>query len=134
MKHKPLKEYTNEELIALINMNRTVEVSRLGAICAEIFRRMNLEMPLLSGGKGTKESAKNKKTTMNWISIKDKLPDKDDVYLCLIRNHYAICDFEDGEFLPNDWNGFMGTSKKSYFSGVVRDITHWMPLPEPPID
>lgn len=38
---KSLKEYSNEDLIELINHADEVGMSRLGAICAEILRRMN---------------------------------------------------------------------------------------------
>ena len=46
-KYKSLKEYTNKELIDLININEEIELNRLGAICSEIFRRMNDVRPLL---------------------------------------------------------------------------------------
>lgn len=43
--YKPLKDYSNEELICLLNMNEKIEMSRLGAICAEVLRRLNLKSP-----------------------------------------------------------------------------------------
>lgn len=63
------------------------------------------------------------KVTMDWISVKDRLPDrKEDVYLCCV-----------------DSLAFPGTQYirilKFYGDGTWRygrNVTHWMPLPEPP--
>lgn len=60
---------------------------------------------------------------MEWISVKDRLPDrKEDVYLCCI-----------------DSLAFPGTQYirilKFYGDGTWGhggNVTHWMPLPEPP--
>lgn len=43
---KSLKEYSNEDLIELINHADEVSMSHLGAICAEILSRMNEKKPL----------------------------------------------------------------------------------------
>jgi len=64
----------------------------------------------------------------NWISVKDRLPDKDGSYLIAIKDNLSyysvIRDFrvKDNKFGINSW--FVETSD--------RKITHWMPLPEPP--
>jgi hypothetical protein len=47
---KPLKDYTNEELVAYIYNNEVCEMSRLAAVCSEILRRMNEQSPLLKKG------------------------------------------------------------------------------------
>lgn len=44
---KSLKEYSNAELIELINHADEVSMNQLGAICAEILSRMNEKKPLL---------------------------------------------------------------------------------------
>ena len=63
---------------------------------------------------------------MKWISIEDKLPDKDAVYLIHAPSadpdkpfiHIAWYDPDFGwSLLPKVW---------------IPAITHWMPLPEPP--
>ena len=59
-------------------------------------------------------------TVSGWISIKDRLPKKDGLYLCLtmynnIKLYYQI----------NLWE------KNHWFWGNY-DVRYWMPLPEPP--
>ncbi len=52
----------------------------------------------------------------DWISVNDKLPTEHELFLtCDSYNNIAIV-----VFMPFD-NGFLED-----------DITHWMPLPEPP--
>lgn len=71
---------------------------------------------------------------MNWISVKDRLP------LCLgrylvVRPHYydngaskvTICYF-DGE---DTWHDDDGINFEKVLS--EDDVSHWMPLPEPPM-
>jgi len=74
---------------------------------------------------------------MEWISVKDRLPEKEDYYLA--------CDVDD------EWDNeiFMAefmVEKTGYMSGpmgfyiynedlhteIIVDVTHWMPLPELP--
>lgn len=46
MRHKLLNEYTNEELIGILDNNNKEQMSELGAICSEILRRLNDIKPL----------------------------------------------------------------------------------------
>lgn len=65
-----------------------------------------------------------------WISVKDRLPDTTDVYLVNAVHRYNKSDgyrsvqvrlfFEDDDV--NHWLGLPD----------LYEITHWMPLPEPP--
>lgn len=56
-----------------------------------------------------------------WISVKDKLPIKSKMVLCFLKNcnirmmHYML----NGKF-AEPWTG-----------GII-EVTHWMPLPDPP--
>ena len=56
-----------------------------------------------------------------WISVKDRLPDKDGLYLCWtlfngVEYHYQINLWKDDSWY---W---------------VHDVHYWMPLPEPPME
>ena len=58
---------------------------------------------------------------MEWISVKDRLPEKwEDVLIC---NCYSEVDTD------MIWENPSG-SFEFYFEGG--NVTHWMPLPEPP--
>ena len=61
-----------------------------------------------------------------WISVKERLPEKDQYVL--ISNGKSICV---GELflLPYTLTGDLMWVTDN---GFVRDVTHWMPLPEPP--
>ena len=58
-----------------------------------------------------------------WISVKDRLPDKPEEYIVWGGQFVTTLQFFDGEwqseFVPSK---YLDQSK----------ITHWMPLPEPP--
>jgi hypothetical protein len=52
-------------------------------------------------------------TVQEWISIKDRLPDTEDVFLC--------------------WSKDLADMMFCYTSDFRQmEVTHWMPLPEPP--
>ncbi len=57
---------------------------------------------------------------MEWISVRERLPDTNGYYLCtyIFDNHRV---YYDRWFSKND-NKFSTTY----------NVTHWMPLPEPP--
>lgn len=60
---------------------------------------------------------------MSWISVKDRLPDKNGEYLAVtpnMRRKVNVAYFEDCVWLPDE----------RHFTTVK--VTHWMPLPEPP--
>lgn len=81
-----------------------------------------------------------------WISVKDRLPEKDGEYIICIRGYITTTEFcnIDPEYNPN--NPYCVESKDIYRgAGFYRylgegeyemydadEITHWMPLPEPP--
>ncbi len=65
-----------------------------------------------------------------WISVKDRLPHRDwDNYLLLSVKPYntVIVGWFDG-------NKFLHTSIGSELIMDLINVTHWMPLPEPPKD
>ena len=55
---------------------------------------------------------------MQWISVKDRLPGKDGMYLCLTMFKNTF------NYQITLWGG------KHWFWGY--DVCYWMPLPEPP--
>ena len=66
---------------------------------------------------------------MNWISVKDSLPEKDTPILCFYCDQYI----EVMEY----WYDDEQTDKPTFFrppAPPVDNVTHWMPLPSPPKD
>ena len=64
-----------------------------------------------------------------WISIEDKLPEKNNEVL--ITDGYSVWGGFSREYSQNEegWCWF-DNSEEGYFN--TDEITHWMPLPEPP--
>lgn len=56
---------------------------------------------------------------MEWISVKDRLPDGELVLINVHQRDYLIAEYTNGAW----WNDSIG---------FVHGVTHWMPLPEPP--
>ena len=65
---------------------------------------------------------------MEWISVKDKLPDSEDVYLCLFIGWDDMEFMRTLDYCPED-KDWTDTECIPYTT-----VTHWMPLPEPPKD
>lgn len=64
---------------------------------------------------------------MEWISVKDKLPEKGISVFCYsLTDGYVVDSFR---MMIGNEPEFNGT--REYWR---TDITHWMPLPEPPTD
>ena len=64
---------------------------------------------------------------MEWIGVKERLPEVNGNYLCAMRDNIvepfvAIHQFYNGKFIMQEW----------FVENVGRAVTHWMPLPEPP--
>ena len=80
---------------------------------------------------------------MKWISVDDKLPDEDFCYV-LVACEGGKIDVtfysEDRELLKNYGNSYSRKCQgklSGYFSlshAYGYEITHWMPLPEPPAE
>lgn len=64
-----------------------------------------------------------------WISVKDRLPDRTERVLCACWDYvtksywHELLWFENG----NWWK-----SLATYDANYNKHVTHWMPLPEPP--
>lgn len=85
----------------------------VGPYCKEITQRSiskhDLENALTQYFKGV------------WISVKDRLPDNDDKVLCCTRTAKGIQNIIIGYYMDGMWR-----------CGMNNNVTHWMPLPEPP--
>ena len=73
---------------------------------------------------------------MEWISVKERLPELPGSAWC---SRIVICCDENGYVLPLYWERGIIRGKpverwKYVWDRIYngRDITHWMPLPEPP--
>ena len=84
-----------------------------------------------------RESAESK-----WISVKDRLPKKKGRYLCNIamtrKDMQTILQFALNLEEVDEYD-FQGRKRKGFYEMnndgdyfEVKDVTHWMPLPEPP--
>jgi len=77
-------------------------------------------------------------THPQWISVKDRLPEKSDAYLTHVMDNGCSCSiiiqrfFKDAKILT----GMYGDCKTHWEKTTWDDwvTTHWMPLPEPPKD
>ncbi len=66
-----------------------------------------------------------------WISVKDKLPDKPGEYLVYYKGRAGLIDY--AAFGEYSVGYFRGTSwDNNSYRGYV--ITHWVPLPKQPED
>lgn len=62
---------------------------------------------------------------MEWISVEDRLPDGIGFFFCIVVKENSVV-----------LEGMFNTKTKRFqnrdFSEFNHNITHWMPLPEPP--
>lgn len=62
-----------------------------------------------------------------WVSVKDRLPDKEGQYICWFGKNTVIKGAAIATYLE-EWKAFGSfESLKTY-----PNVTHWMPMPEPP--
>lgn len=64
---------------------------------------------------------------VGWISVKERLPDEGVTVLVYSKGSY---EYFTAEYCPTTFNAWIS----SFYRFDSDDITHWMPLPEPPKD
>jgi len=62
---------------------------------------------------------------MEWISVKDRLPEKNGRYI-------VNSSFYKNDPVMTSYFGYRDGSKILPVSFYCKDVTHWQPLPEPP--
>ena len=63
-------------------------------------------------------------TVQEWISVKDRLPEKKGTFLvCTKNDFYGTKNIAKVRFYDGEWHGT---------GGIWSNVTHWMPLPEMP--
>lgn len=65
-----------------------------------------------------------------WISVKERLPEDDGEYLVLKVHNYR----KDDGWMAQEVALFLRTRDPEWVIGNLCEVTHWMPLPEPPKD
>lgn len=62
----------------------------------------------------------------NWVKVCERLPNDETTVLVFSKGYIWIADVDhSGQFYPDEW---------SYGRDIIADeITHWMPLPLPPM-
>ena len=79
-----------------------------------------------------KQLEEAKKATPEWISVKDRLPE---LIPCTVGTAYseAVLVWTSGKkAMAAVWNGTDFLRATSFWEAWGEEITHWMPLPEPP--
>ena len=70
-------------------------------------------------------------SSSKWISVKDRLPEKEDWYLVFTTPNRGYKSINKGYFCKGyDWDKF--TPRWHGSGGNWANVTHWMPLPQPP--
>lgn len=65
---------------------------------------------------------------MNWINVKDRLPDDDGEVLAVNDGEVLIANYLDG------WFHYIEDEDGDMIPSDDIDVSYWMPLPEPPED
>ena len=67
-----------------------------------------------------------------WISVKDRLPEVDDMYLCVVKDDDGEAFIDMRSFHSNYKNKFLFLNREHFEENSQYEVTHWMTLPELP--
>ena len=70
-------------------------------------------------------------TIDGWISVKDRLPDEEDYRSCH-ENWDGCVIWTNGSDIGLGWYSMTTGDWADIYDCDIDDVTHWMPLPEPP--
>ena len=70
-------------------------------------------------------------TIDGWISVKDRLPDEEDYRSCH-ENWDGCVIWTNGSDIGLGWYSTITGDWADIYDCDIDDVTHWMPLPEPP--
>ncbi|HHW4873787.1 DUF551 domain-containing protein [Escherichia coli] len=104
--HSKASKYLNSNIV------EKVDDDRIDAIKA-VLRRLAGNSPVTPDG---------------WISCSERMPDDGQHVIILCDGAFVLyAQYRDGEFFDVVRNG------EEFFETQSRNVTHWMPLPEPPL-
>ena len=120
---------TREKLIELIKKPIAIMPGRIGTpdITLTMPYAEELADHLIANG----VTLDNQVSSSKWISVAERLPDKNGEYLCRHTDksvHSAEYESIYGSF--GYWFGFWEDEYKEWIA--YEGVTHWMPLPQPP--
>lgn len=71
---------------------------------------------------------------MEWISVKDRLPSKEnELIVCLVNRNAILCFVHDATIsLSTNCVSFYYPTREWIKDKYYSEVTHWMPLPKPP--
>lgn len=108
--------------------NKLVEIDHVREKLIELLESAESAFYWNSNDKGFVEKIadhliSNGVTVQKWIPVSERLPDND---------YWVLCLKYDGDYWVAAWNyiDWMWSDQNEWYA--EKDITHWMPLPEPP--
>ncbi|NMW28133.1 DUF551 domain-containing protein [Escherichia fergusonii] len=121
-----MEQQANAEFIAAANPATVLAL--LGELEAAKKRIAELEAELVSQTYKLNELSGNSPVTPDgWISCSERMPDDGQHVIILCDGAFVLyAQYRDGEFFDIVRNG------EEFFETQNRNVTHWMPLPEPP--
>lgn len=68
---------------------------------------------------------------LSWISVKERLPEERTMVLIVDGGEVSVGQYSPTEYHPTGWWDYLSTDINGC-EVECHNVTHWMPLPEPP--